>query len=180
MSELVLVLGGARSGKSTYAESLAAQCGGDDVAYLATMVADPTDPEIQRRVAGHRDRRPATWRTLEHPALTMESIGQLQEKVVLLDCLSGFVSNIVLTREDDGEEKILAAVREEVDQLLTAVGGLSSTVVVVSNEVGMGIVPAYPLGRWFRDALGEANQQVAAQADRVVYVVAGLPMALKG
>ncbi|MGB3632514.1 MAG: bifunctional adenosylcobinamide kinase/adenosylcobinamide-phosphate guanylyltransferase, partial [Rubrobacteraceae bacterium] len=102
------------------------------------------------------------------------------EQVVLLDCLSGWVSNLLLAREGEGEEAVLDTVIDAVDELLAVVRESEKTVVVVTNEVGSGVVPAYSLGRWYRDALGLANQRVAAEADAVCLMAVGLPLVLKG
>ena len=176
---LVLVTGGARSGKSHYAERLAAHFArGENVLYLATLEA--LDDELLRRVGTHRARRPAAWRTLETPLTPAAALLEAPETVVLLDCLSGFVSNLVLQHEHDGEEAVLEAVTDAVIQLVDAVKTSGKTVVVVTNEVGSGVVPPYPLGRLFRDALGAANARVAAAADAVSFCVVGLPQTLKG
>ena len=183
---LTLVLGGARSGKSTYAEALAGQLG-ERVLYVAT--AEPLDGEMQARVVAHQARRPQAWTTLEAPldaaaALrgTSESAGV---EVVLLDCLTLLVSNILLAAaasedlpEPDATE-VRSRVEAEIDALLAAYRELGMHLVIVSNEVGLGLVPPYPLGRTYRDCLGWANQALAQAADRVILMVAGLPLDLK-
>lgn len=176
-SRLFLVTGGARSGKSRYAEELVESFGGE-VAYFATLEAG--DEEMNRRVECHKSRRPDSWRTVEAPLDVVEAIAGLEEQVVLLDCLSGWVSNLLLAHEEDGEEGILDTVTGAVDELLAVVRESGKTVVVVTNEVGSGVVPAYPLGRWYRDALGLANQRVAAEVDAVCLMAVGIPLVLKG
>ncbi|ADI13515.1 cobyric acid synthase CobQ [Truepera radiovictrix DSM 17093] len=188
---LVLVTGGARSGKSRYAEALVRRFlePGEGALYLATLRA--SDPEMARRVARHRARRPVSWRTLETPLAPAEALAAAPERVVLLDCLSGYVANLLLSRYAAGEQseaeaaaqagdEAIAAALAGVDALLGAVRRAGKTVVVVTNEVGSGVVPAYALGRLFRDALGLANARVAAAADAVALCVVGLPQLLKG
>lgn len=172
-----MITGGARSGKSRYAEELVRSFEGE-VAYVATL--EVGDEEMGRRVERHKSRRPDSWHTVEAPLDVVRDIVGLEERVVLLDCLSGWVSNLLLAHEEDGEEAVLDTVVGVVDELLVAVRESGKTVAVVTNEVGSGVVPAYPLGRWYRDALGLANQRVAAEADAVCLMVVGLPLVLKG
>jgi adenosylcobinamide kinase / adenosylcobinamide-phosphate guanylyltransferase len=167
---VTLILGGARSGKSRYAERLiegAAFSG----TYCAT--AEAGDDEMAERIAAHRARRGLFWRTIETPlaipcAIAVEAA---PARPVLVDCLTLWLSNLLLAghQPDEGASALCRALREA-----------SGPVVLVSNEVGMGLVPETPLGRNFRDASGRLNQEVAAVADRVVFVAAGLPLALKG
>jgi adenosylcobinamide kinase/adenosylcobinamide-phosphate guanylyltransferase len=170
---LTLVLGGARSGKSAYAQSL---CAGRGV-FVATARQDG-DGEWQERIARHRRDRPSAWRTLEEPldlpaALGAASLGE----TVLVDCVSVWVSNLLYEERErpwpEAEERILASVRRFV------AAAIGHEVVVVSNEVGGGTVPEHPVARRFRDVLGRTNQMVAAAADRVVLITAGLPLVLK-
>jgi len=179
MGELILILGGARSGKSSLAEKVAWQLGADDVLYVAT--AEARDEEMQERIHKHRLQRPSTWRTLEKPLQVASAIeaNQSGADVVLLDCMTILVSNIVLQAEQQGADAE-EMVKEEVEALIATIARSSATWIIVSNEVGMGLVPAYPLGRIYRDALGRANQRLAAAADHVWFLVAGLPMLLKG
>jgi len=177
---LVLILGGARSGKSEYAQQLAEQHG-DKVLYLATATAG--DDEMKTRIVTHRSGRPAHWRTLEAPlkiASALEvAIGDAE--VVLLDCLTLLVSNITIRAGDEPNTSVVEQeVRAEVEALLAVWASHDATLIIVSNEVGMGIVPAYPLGRLYRDALGRANQWLATRADEVILLIAGLPVELKG
>jgi adenosylcobinamide kinase/adenosylcobinamide-phosphate guanylyltransferase len=185
--QLALILGGARSGKSNYAEALATEWAGEqgDVLYVAT--AEAWDGEMRARIAAHQAQRPPHWRTLEAPRHPGAAIaGHLQEAaappaVLLLDCLTLLANNVLITlSEGASEAEASAALLAEVDELLAAFEQSSTRCIVVSNEVGLGIVPAYPLGRLYRDALGRANQRLAAAADKVVLMVAGIPLAVKG
>ncbi len=176
MKELVLILGGARSGKSSYGERLARERGGLAVLYVAT--AETLDDEMRTRVARHRAARPTGWRTLEAPREAGSHIPAAagDAQVVLVDCLTLLVSNAVLALGD--EPDVLAAegaALAEVEGLLAAYAQVDAAWVVISNEVGLGVVPPYPLGRAYRDALGRANARLAAAADHVLFMVAGLP-----
>lgn len=185
---LTLVLGGARSGKSSYAEALAAEQNagqGGDVLYVAT--AEAWDDEMRRRIAAHKAQRPAHWHTVEaprHPGAAIRAVlgeFEVRPNVILVDCLTLLANNVLITLPQDATEAAAtAALMEEVDELLAAWDTCAGEWIVVSNEVGLGIVPAYPLGRLFRDALGRANQRIAAAADTVVFMVAGIPMRVKG
>jgi adenosylcobinamide kinase / adenosylcobinamide-phosphate guanylyltransferase len=178
--QLIFILGGARSGKSAYAQRLAEELGGARVVYVATAQAG--DEEMRARIEMHRAERPTSWRTLEAPLLTGASLtGATGDvRVVLLDCVTLLVSNAAIATGDDADSAAAeAAAGREVDALLNAYRAGEATWIVISNEVGMGLVPPYPLGRVYRDALGRANQQIAAAADRVLLMVAGLPWELK-
>jgi adenosylcobinamide kinase/adenosylcobinamide-phosphate guanylyltransferase len=177
-TQLILILGGARSGKSAYAEKLAAQMG-QRVLYVAT--AEAGDEEMAKRIAVHRSARPDAWQTLEAPRHVGEALLTIDHRpdVVLLDCLTLLVSNIVLAMESETETAIEAAVQAEIEAIATARDQLDVPLIVVSNEVGLGLVPEYPLGRLYRDVSGRANQHLAALADRVLFMVAGLPMTVK-
>ncbi|MFZ6031420.1 MAG: cobamide remodeling phosphodiesterase CbiR [Chloroflexota bacterium] len=178
-SRLTLLLGGARSGKSTHAQDLAHSLG-NDVLYVATATAG--DEEMAQRIANHRAERPAHWRTLEAPANTGAAIQAVDPppEVILLDCLTLLVSNVLLALpEDAGETEAAQAVDQALDALLAAFRASKARWIVVSNEVGMGLVPPYPLGRLYRDVLGRANQRLARSAGEVLLLVAGLPVNLK-
>jgi adenosylcobinamide kinase/adenosylcobinamide-phosphate guanylyltransferase len=166
---LTLVLGGARSGKSRHAEALI-EAAAPEALYLAT--AQPLDGEMAERIRRHRARRGARWTTREEPldiAAVLREMAQ-PEKPILLDCLTLWLSNLLVAgRDADGAIAGLLAV-------LPALGG---PVVFVANEVGLGIVPDNALARTFRDHAGRLNQAVAAQAQRVVFLAAGLPLTLK-
>ena len=181
---LTLVTGGARSGKSAFAERLATE-GRGPVLYLAT--ASVEDDEMRDRVERHRRRRPAEWRTLEAPVAVGSALAWAAPPpgTVLLDDLGLLVSNILLrltsggAPSDETADRLDAAIDDEIVGLLAERARGGWDLIVVTNEVGFGIVPATPLGRIFRDALGRANQAVAARADAVYLVVAGIPLRLK-
>jgi adenosylcobinamide kinase / adenosylcobinamide-phosphate guanylyltransferase len=176
---LILILGGARSGKSAYAQSLAAQHGGS-VLYVAT--AEAGDAEMAARIAAHRESRPAEWQTLEAPRNVGQAIRSCpgQCDTVLLDCLTLLANNIIVPLPEDATaEQAEAALGDEVDGLLEAYQFGRAGWIIVSNEVGLGLVPPYPLGRIYRDALGRANQRLASAADEVLFMVAGLPLRVK-
>lgn len=178
---LTLILGGARSGKSTFAEQQAAATHGN-VLYTAT--AEAWDEEMRSRIAAHRAQRPASWRTLEAPvqpgAAILQALASEDIACVLVDCITLLASNVLLSLPEESDERTAtAALTAEIDALLDTYAQSDATWFVVSNEVGLGIVPAYPLGRVYRDALGRANQRLAAAADRVLFMVAGLPMTVK-
>ena len=179
MGKLILVLGGARSGKSAYAQRLAREHGGN-VAFIATAQAG--DQEMAARIAAHQRQRPDTWKTLEFPSGVAAAwqAQQVHADLAVLDCLTFLVTNLLLQAtvdiDDPEEEKATQMVAEEVNALATLVKTSSCEWIVVSNEVGFGLVPPYPLGRLFRDTLGWANQHLAAIADEVILMVAGIPV----
>ena len=170
---VTLVLGGARSGKSAYAESLFA--GGRDVVYIAT--AEAIDDEMGERIAAHRARRGEGWTTVEAPLDLGAVVRARATKAsggtpgVLVDCLTVWLGNLTHTARD---------IDREVRSLLESLVAPSAPVVLVANEVGLGVVPDNPLARAFRDHAGRLNQALAARADRVVLVAAGIPLVLKG
>lgn len=175
LPDLTLVLGGARSGKSVHAETLiAAHLDADTRTRRATYIAtaEAGDGEMAQRIADHRARRGDQWRTVE----TLLALGDAtvdataSGEPVLIDCLTLWLSNVMHAELD---------VHAETEALRDAFDRARGPVVCVSNEVGLGIVPASELGRDFRDAAGRLNQQIAAQADRVDFVAAGLPLSMK-
>ncbi len=185
-SEIILVLGGARSGKSAFALHLADELGGSAL-FVAT--AKRVDAETNSRILEHVRQRPAGWMTVEAP---VHVAGTLSEHisgraVVVLDCLSMLVANMLLAvgTQTRGSEiapdtaAVEARVLAEVETIISVCRQAGATLIVVSNEVGMGVVPPYPLGRAYRDLLGRANQVLAGRADRVYFMLAGLPMELK-
>jgi len=180
--KFVLVLGGARSGKSEFAEQEADRLGGP-VTYIATM--DPADQESARRVAAHRQRRPTGWRTVEETRNLPGRVAEagLETGVVLVDCLTLWLTNLLLDDQiphpGAGEEEKEFYINSQVELLASAAKASRSSVLLVANEVGLGLVPPYPLGRVFRDLAGRANRQLAAAADEVYLVVAGLAVEIK-
>ena len=167
--KIIFVLGGAASGKSTYAESLVTKADERPV-YLAT--AEARDEEMFEKIAKHRARRGEEWRDVACPRDAAGAISGLERgDIALLDCATMWLTNVMLAEGD---------VAAETQALLSALRTSAAPVVVVSNEVGQGIVPEHRLGRRFREAQGQLNQDLAALADTVVLVVAGLPLALKG
>lgn len=184
-SGIALLIGGARAGKSALAERLAV-ASRRPVVFVATM--EPGDDEVRARIAAHRSSRPAAWRTVEAP---LDVAPALREHAragdfVILDCVTLWVSNMLLRSvtdidgitADEAEVAVAASVRAG-QELLEWLVTFDGEVALVTNEVGMGVVPPYPLGRVFRDALGRVNALIAARADRVYYLVAGLAMELK-
>ncbi len=172
---LTLVLGGVRAGKSSYAQRLAAD--GKRVLFVAT--AEAGDAEMAERIRSHREGRPAGWDTLEEPIDVAAALAPLLHRydTVLLDCLTLWISNLLLrgpepesTRED---------VLSETRKLLELYRGGDASWIIVSNEVGLGVVPPTELGRVFADELGRVNQLVAAEADDVYFMAAGLPLRMK-
>jgi len=174
--ELVLVMGGVRSGKSTFAQRIAEAIGG---AVLFVATAEAGDREMEERIAVHRKSRPAGWDTLEEPVELAESLRPAMDRydVVLLDCLTLWVSNLLVRNEGrpDAEARTLACLHD----LLHLCEDGRATWILVSNEVGMGVVPPSPLGRTYRDTLGRVNQAIASRADRVYWLMAGLALDLK-
>jgi len=215
--KLVLITGGARSGKSSFAVQLASGLG-EMVLYIAT--AEVGDSEMEARIIRHRNNRPSSWRTIEvteEPKTALKEAGE--SEVILVDCLTLLVSNVMLKEiggdigqgsEDRGQElrvrsqeskvvgyeslvesneawdrpdemeRIEGRIVKIVKETLKAAKEIKSTVIIVTNELGLGIVPPYPLGRFYRDLMGTVNQQVATAADEVYFIVSGIPVKIKG
>ncbi len=178
MAKITLILGGARSGKSRLAQEIAIKAGGD-VLFVAT--AEAGDAEMKRRIEMHRRNRPAGWRTLE--AATGLS-GQITPQIgtartVIIDCITLLVSNIFGRHPGADEKTLERAVTGEIEGLLTCIEGADARFIIVSNELGLGLVPPDPASRLYRDLLGQANQRLAARADTVWLLVAGIPVAIK-
>jgi len=176
---LTFLTGGARSGKSSHALRLAEETG-KSVTFLAT--AQALDEEMSTRIQKHRSERPAHWETLEIPFDIASCVRQIQSDVVILDCITLLITNLMMqyVKEDLVEEKpFMVAVQKEINKLAGALREQKRDWFIVSNEVGLGLVPPYQMGRVYRDALGSANQQLARMADRVIFLVSGIPMIVK-
>ena|SRR5215468_1953744 len=175
---IILLLGGARAGKSAQAQRLAAECevAGGSVCFIAT--AQAWDDEMGQRIARHRAERPRHWRTIEEPYQLDAALDQARDAgVVIVDCLTFFASNWLLRHPDQSEcESILSGITR---RFLEQANSRQQRIICVSNEVGLGVVPATGLGRQFRDVLGRVNQDFAAAATEVYLIVAGLPLRLK-
>ena len=191
---VTLVLGGVRSGKSRYAQRLGERAEGVlFVATAPTAEAAGCDAEMRRKIERHREERPATWQTIEEPLELAAVLGSLRPdqsldqspdqnpkpSLVIIDCLTLFVANL-LHAASEGERFNETLIEAKIAALCEALRTAPCNVVLVSNEVGSGVVPAYASGRRFRDVLGELNQRVAAVADEVLLLIAGLPLPLKG
>ncbi len=172
-STLIFVTGGCRSGKSQFALDFANRHFRKKL-YLATCEA--FDEEMAKRIEDHKKKRASDWRTVEEPVRIADAIRECRNntEVVLLDCITLWLSNLLLRQKSDHE------VMNEVTTLIDMVKQGPSSSIIVSNEVGMGIVPVDPLGRRFRDLAGMANQKIAEAAQTVVFMVSGMPLFLKG
>lgn len=171
---VTLVLGGARSGKSTHAERLATASlfGGAPRPAVYVATAEAGDTEMATRIMAHRLRRGGHWTTIEEPLRLDEALlqAQVHDQPVLVDCLTLWLSNMMLAGAD---------LDAETDTLLQVIDDCAAPVIFVSNEVGLGVVPDTALGRTFRDAQGRLNMRLAARADRVILMAAGLPLLMK-
>jgi adenosyl cobinamide kinase/adenosyl cobinamide phosphate guanylyltransferase len=182
---LTLLIGGVRSGKSALAERLA-HATGKPVLFVATM--QPLDDELRTRVAAHQASRPRSWRTIEEPERVVSALGQHAGPgdTVVIDCLTLWIANLLQRDLPDPDSAPVEAVGDAIAAARTSAADFSrwaashdGEVIAVTNEVGMGVVPAYSIGRAFRDALGAANGVVAASAGRVYHLTAGLALELK-
>ena len=172
MKKMTLILGGARSGKSTYALSLAKKY--RKVAFIATCQG--LDKEMRERIKLHKEGRPKHWTTFEEPKDLAKLLGKMNDSFdcILIDCLTLFVSNLILA--GDKQEQVL----KKIEKLLFVLDKKKSKVILVSNEVGLGLVPANKLGREFRDIAGRVNQIIANKADEVFFTVSGITLKIKG
>ena len=177
MAQILFVTGGARSGKSRFAEKRAAEFGAS-LGYLAT--AQALDCEMEERVRHHRERRGAEWNTIEEPICLSQALARCDGlyKAILVDCVTLWISNLLFKYEEAGENGAVR-INEDLQRLKSTVQGMVTPVILVSNEVGMGIVPDNPLARLFRDIAGTANEVIAAAADEVHVVISGIPLRLK-
>ncbi len=165
MGRLIFILGGARSGKSDFAVELAKKSKGS-VAFFAT--AEPTDSEMKKRILMHKKNRSRQWKTIEVTSGLDKAIAREKSRVLIIDCLTIYVSHLMKL----GKEKIFA----HLEQVLKAIKKTKSKVIVVSNEVGCGVVPAYKLGRDYRDILGKANQMFGKASDEFYIMFSGFPL----
>ena len=178
--KLTFILGGARSGKSAYAQKLAEESG-KSVTFLAT--AQALDSEMSARIQNHQRERPQHWQTLEIPFQIASHVKDIKSEIVILDCITLLVSNLLMqfVKDDLVDETLfLQSVQKEMEDLFLVVRESDQHWIIISNEVGLGLVPPYQMGRVYRDWLGWANQRVAKEADKVILMVAGIPMVVKG
>lgn len=188
MAKMTFILGGARSGKTAFAEELAKKC--NDVFYIAT--AEVKDEEMRERVQAHRARRPVNWKTIESPYNVDRVVVDLDGKagLVFIDCITLYITNMLLCGEAvnsinclDGQMKVLKQRQEkilaDINKLCQVCRDSKSEVLIVSNEVGLGIVPDNVLTRVFRDIAGSANQILAEESDDVYFMVAGIAQKIK-
>jgi adenosylcobinamide kinase / adenosylcobinamide-phosphate guanylyltransferase len=180
---LTLVLGGVRSGKSRFAEELALKLGGDEALFVAT--AENRDGEMDHRIRKHKESRPDSWVTLEQPLDVGQAILLREEssRVILIDCLTILVSNVLcqdpeLMLSPKSIDQIHHQLMNEIDQIIEVARVRRSHVIIVSGEVGLGIVPEHPLGRAFRDLLGWANQSLAKHANATYMMISGFAVPL--
>jgi len=180
--QCVLILGGARSGKSRFASEMAERLAGK-VLFVAT--GEALDEEMRQRIEEHKRNRPSSWRTVEVPTGVGRRIGEEvgDAQVVIVDCLTLLVSNVIGHCGDDPEQVSAELMQErlntEIDELIRCIDGSTATFILVSNEVGMGLVPESRLGRFYRDLLGKVNQILAEHADEVYFMLGGIPVSLK-
>lgn len=184
LSEIILILGGARSGKSTFAEKLAKKIAGKNVTYIAT--AQALDEEMEQRIAYHKTQRPVDWKTIEEPTDIYQAVQSVDNnQTVLIDCLTLYISNLLLKENPEGnldlerKKNLEEDIVENINQVLKYTEKKDIDLIIVSNEVGQGLVPSYELGRLFRDISGRVNQYISSKADKVYLTVAGLPLDLK-
>lgn len=176
---LILVSGGARSGKSRLAQKLAFEIRGHKVTYLAT--GEAKDEEMKERILLHQKTRPSTWETVEEPIHILPVIQRELEKdrLILLDCMTLWLSNLLLQDSEKTEEALTKEVIEKLEHLIACQREKRGTIILVSNEVGMGVVPETPLGRIFRDVNGRMNAHLASAATKVYLSFFGLSLELK-
>jgi len=180
--QCILILGGARSGKSRFAVETALHLG-DKVLFVAT--GEALDEEMKQRIEEHKRNRPSSWRCIEIPTgvgrRIREEVGDAE--VVIVDCLTLLVSNVIGQCGDEPEqisaELVQARLAAEIDELVECIDNSTATFILVSNEVGMGLVPGSRLGRLYRDFLGKVNQTLAEHANRVYFMLSGVPLSLK-
>jgi len=174
MKKNVFVIGGCRSGKSSFALDRAQKFSGDNKVFIATCI--PQDDEMKHRVMRHQEERSRNWHTVEAPVDLPEAIVDSgnEADLILVDCLTLWINNLLMENHDSDQ------ILDEVQKLTRAVASVACPVILVSNEVGTGIVPENMLARLYRDLVGSTNQAVAECADQVVWMVAGIPVTIKG
>src|SRR5258706_10049408 len=179
-SHITLILGGARSGKSSYAQKLA-EDSGRSVTFLAT--AQALDDEMSVRIKKHQSERPESWQTLEIPFDIAAHAQEIKSEIVILDCITLLITNLLMQFVKDDlvdEQPFMQAVQSEMEDLLSVIGESNQQWLIISNEVGLGLVPPYQMGRVYRDGIAWANQRLAGEAEKVIFMVAGIPMVVKG
>ncbi len=175
MNESIFILGGCRSGKSRYAVDLAGRFSKNQKIFIATCV--PADEEMKQRIARHQKDRGKNWKTLEVPIYLPEAISEndSQGNVIVVDCITLWLNNLLMERQTSNVDNFI----EPINRLTHSLKKTQCPVIMVSNEVGTGIVPENQLARLFRDITGIANQRLAAWADKVIWMVAGIPVIIK-
>lgn len=185
MSKLILITGGARSGKSTFAEEMA-KTSGENILYVAT--SKPIDDEMKQRIAKHRAQRPSEWETLEAYKELDNQLADVADAkdAILLDCITIMVTNLMLDQCMDWDsltrEQVLDIehdIQIQIEKLINVAKSTNTTFILVTNEIGMGVVPPYAIGRDFRDIAGRMNQILARAANEVYFCVSGIPMKVK-
>jgi adenosylcobinamide kinase / adenosylcobinamide-phosphate guanylyltransferase len=180
MGKLTFILGGARSGKSSYAQRFAER---SDKSVTLIATAQPLDDEMASRIQRHREERSVEWTTLEIPLDVVSHLPEIKTGLVILDCMTLLVTNLLMqfVKNDLVDETLfMQAVQKEVNALLAGIHESKQDWLIISNEVGLGLVPPYQMGRAYRDALGWANQRIASIADDVLWMVAGIPVPIQG
>jgi adenosylcobinamide kinase/adenosylcobinamide-phosphate guanylyltransferase len=182
MGRLIFILGGARSGKSSFAQKLARQAGGDAGRVLFIATGSAGDEEMRDRIERHQLDRPSHWTTLETPTEIGKAIAENGQRyeVIIVDCLTFLISNHLIDAENkSAHDELSTIVEQEMEALIQTVNSVEAQVIVVSNEVGLGVVPVNTMGRVFRDLAGTSHQQVASAAEEVYLMIAGLPQQIK-
>ena len=169
MGECILIIGGAKSGKSRYALSI---CRNIEKRHIFLATAQPIDEEMKEKIRRHKEERGSEWITVEEPVYITERIRELdkEDAIILLDCLTLWMNNLLIYNAD---------VEGEINRLIDTFSNIKGTIIIVSNEVNMGIVPMDELSRKYRDLLEYTNQQIAHLADKVILMVAGIPVTIK-
>lgn len=175
---ITLVTGGARSGKSSYAQHVAGHLGGGLVTIVATARGD--DGDMRERIARHREERPSAWEVIEAPIDAERAVAAARNDVVLLDCMTVLSANVMLAHKERSRAAAESTVIAKTSAIIDAAANRDGRLIVVTNEVGSSIHPPTELGRWYQDALGKANALVARHASNAVLMVCGMPLALKG